>query len=206
MKQEDVSKTSFVLPCGQYEFLVMPFGLKNSPRTFQRTMASILGDLPFIKIFLDDILVFSSNIEEHDQHLEVVFERLSKAGATINIEKSSFRKEEVEYLGYLISNKGIKPSIRAINSLKAFKQPTNVNQERKLLGLINYLRPFLKNLSHYLSPISDILKVHPNDKFDKISWSPENNVTVQQLLNELTTMPLLAHRSETRSVGKECFF
>jgi hypothetical protein len=98
IKSEDISKTAFILAGEKYEFLRMPFGLANAPRTFQHTMNGLLKDFDFVKVYLDDILIHSKNIEEHFTHLRAVLETLKNVNASINWEKSNFAKAEVNYL------------------------------------------------------------------------------------------------------------
>ncbi len=192
MNPEDIKKTSFVLPFGQYQFHVMPFGLKNSPRTFQRAMEKILGDLEFVKIFLDDVLVFSKSPEDHMKHLDIIFTRIEENGATINQEKSSFLQSEVEYLGYVINKFGVNPSPRSVMKLQKMAIPKNAKQLRRLIGLINYLRPFIKNLSEKLSPLTDTLKGITENK-KKFIWTLNMEQALANINNYLMDNPTLHH-------------
>ena len=121
----------------------MCFGLTNAPRTFQRTISLLLEGLDFVKIFLDDILIFSKTVKEHQTHVEIVCDRLKKAGATISLEKSKFCLKEIEYLGHVINATGIKPLDRGIDKLELIKPPTTVKQLQRLLELLNWFRPFI---------------------------------------------------------------
>ncbi|KAF9760626.1 Retrovirus-related Pol polyprotein from transposon [Nosema granulosis] len=103
--EQSIAKTAFVLPFGQYEFLRMPFGLSNAPREFQRIMNEKLADLNFVKVFVDDILIYSRSAEEHANHIEQVLKRLHNEGISINFDKSSFMKREVKYLGKISTAK-----------------------------------------------------------------------------------------------------
>lgn len=98
MHEDDIEKTGFTICNQQYEFLKMPFGLSNAPRTFQRAMYTLFEDCDFIKVYLDDILIHSANIEEHVNHLKCVFKRSSNINASINYEKSKFNVESICYL------------------------------------------------------------------------------------------------------------
>lgn len=114
IETSDILKTAFILAAEVFEFTRMPFGLTNAPRTFQRVMNTILGDLFYVKIYLDDILIHSKSIQEHVLHLKTVFQRLTTADASINFEKSNFAQYSVKYLGNEISEKGIKPDVRRV--------------------------------------------------------------------------------------------
>ncbi len=198
MKKEDVPKTSFVVPSGQYEFLVMPFGLKNSPRSFQRAMVKILGDLTYVKVFLDDILVFSKTKEEHLSHLEIVMTRLKIHGSTINREKSHFFQTQVEYLGVIIDKDGVRPCMRVINQISTIKKPNTINQVRKVLGMINYFRAFIPNLSSLISPITNLLKGQNVQKNSKINWKEDHTKIINRILNTLKQQPMLHHPDSSK--------
>jgi hypothetical protein len=111
MKPEDIHKTSFMICNQQYEFLRMPFGLANAPRTFQRAMNNLFYDYDFVKVYLNEILVHSTSIEKHYEDLKRVFEKLKEINASINFEKSNFNVKTVCYLGSIISEDGIKADI-----------------------------------------------------------------------------------------------
>ena len=106
----------------------MCFGLTNAPRTFQRAMDTILHGLPFVKVYLDDILVFSEDLQQHCQHLKQTLQRLKSHGASINLEKSCFALEKIEYLGHYVSSEGISPMERGIEKLSQFTLPKTVKQ------------------------------------------------------------------------------
>lgn len=165
-----IQKTAFVVPLGLYEILRMPFGLCDTPRTFQRTMNKILGHLPLVRVFLDDVLVFGHNEDMHKAHLYQVFSHLEAANATLNVEKCKFFQPEVDYLGHIVNSTGIWPADRGISSLKAIKCPTTPREVRKLLGLINWFRPYLPNLSTRIGSINDKLKKIRK----KIIWTTED--------------------------------
>ncbi|KAF9761101.1 Retrovirus-related Pol polyprotein from transposon 17.6 [Nosema granulosis] len=93
--KQDIEKTAFVVPWGHYEFLRMPFGLTSAPREFQRCMSDLFAEVDFVRIFLDDVLIFSKSTEEHAQHLQIVFDILTSAGASINFENPPFTRNKL---------------------------------------------------------------------------------------------------------------
>ena len=107
MNKNDVPKTAVITPFGLYEFLRMPFGLKNAAQAFQRLMDGILANIDYIFVYLDDILIASESEEEHADHLRTVLGLLHLNGVTVNTQKCHFGKAEVKYLGYLVSAAGI---------------------------------------------------------------------------------------------------
>jgi hypothetical protein len=107
--EADIPKTAVVTPFGLFEFLVMPFGLKNAAQSFQRIMDNMFRGLDFVFIYLDDILVARRSREEHMEHLRAVFRVLQRGGLIINVEKSLFLQEEMKFLGHKVCSKGIAP-------------------------------------------------------------------------------------------------
>ena len=105
MNPEDVQKTAVITPFGLFEFLRMPFGLKNAAQTFQRFMDSILQDLDFVFVYLNDISVASKSEEEHKRHLEVLFDRLEAHGIVVKVEKCLFGVTQIEFLGHSVDAK-----------------------------------------------------------------------------------------------------
>ncbi|KAG0432948.1 Retrovirus-related Pol polyprotein from transposon [Dictyocoela muelleri] len=111
MEEDSIQFTSFSLLNDQYEFLRMPFGTTNAHRLFQRAMNNILGNLEYVKLYLDDILVFSKYENEHILHLKTLCKLLHEAGMTLNIGKCRFIKKEIEYLGHIINKNGCSPNL-----------------------------------------------------------------------------------------------
>ena len=190
MDPESVQLTSFVTPFGQFEFLRMRFGLSQAPRTFQKCMHRILGHLPFVKIFLDDILIFSTTIEDHKEHVMKTLEALKRAGATINKEKSTFFKTHVEYLGHTIDSEGITPVLRGLDALEKLKTPKTIRNVMQLVGILNWFRKYIPNLSKDIAAITDLLSGQ-NNKKDKIKWNKEHQSTLESIIEYLKSGPKL---------------
>ena len=143
MEDEVMVKTAFTVPGkGRYEFNRMPFGLKNAPATFQRTMVIVLrgleGNICFV--YLDDIIIFGRTKQEHLVRLEQVLERLASVGLKIKLPKCSFLQDEVKYLGHIVTEKGIKPNPDKIKAIKNFPKPKTVKEIRGFIGLVGYYR------------------------------------------------------------------
>ncbi|KAG0440199.1 Retrovirus-related Pol polyprotein from transposon 17.6 [Dictyocoela muelleri] len=142
----------------KFHYKRMPFGLKNAPFAFQKVISNILSGINFIKIFLDDILVYSQSKEEHYDHLKIIFSRLKSYNCSINFAKSSFFKSEINFLGHRVDKNGLYPDSSTIEKLKEKINPKTKKQLMSLIGLFQWFRPFIANLSVKLSPITDILK------------------------------------------------
>lgn len=175
---DDYQYTSFVLPFGQYEFKRLPFGLANAPRIFQRIMNKIFEDLNFVKIFLDDILIYSNSIEEHSLHLETILNRCKLNDISINFEKSNFLKKEVNYLGNIVSSEGIKPDTSNLKEIH-LEVPKTLKQLQRIIGIINWFRPYIKNLSEKMKSITD------KTKKGKFKWTDQDSETIKTIYEEI---------------------
>ncbi|MGL5707545.1 MAG: reverse transcriptase domain-containing protein [Aeromonas sp.] len=187
VKEEDVNKTAFTIAGENYEFLRMPFGLTNAPKTFQRAMNNLLSAFTFVKVFLDDILIHSENVESHYEHIKTVLEILRKSNISINIEKSKFLQTTVTYLGNIISSEGIKPDISRVSAMQAFI-PKNKKGLQRLLGFINWFRPYIQNISNKLITITNKLK--DNTKF---IWEKEDQTIVEAVFEKIKQQILLTY-------------
>lgn len=159
MDSADIHKTAFNVENGHYEFLRMPMGLKNSPSTFQRVMDNLLKDLQSIcLVYLDDIIVFSTSLQEHILNLEKVFKRLRESNFKIQMDKSEFLKLETEFLGHVICKDGVKPNPNKINAIENYPIPKTPTEIKRFLGLLGYYRKFIPNFANLTKPLTQCLK------------------------------------------------
>jgi len=158
---------TIILPWGKYEYLRLPMGLCNSPDVFQEKMNNLLGDLEFIRAYIDDLLILTKgNWEDHLEKLEEVFQRLQKAGLKVNIKKSFFGKDELKYLGYIITRQGIKPMKKKVEALLKIQAPKNRKELRSFIGIINFYRDMWIRRSHTLAPLTKL-----TSKKSKFKWT-----------------------------------
>lgn len=190
MDERDIEKTAFSTENGHYEFLRMPFGLKNAPATFQRCMDNILRGIQNEKcvIYLDDILVYSVSLQEHLDRLRCVFQRLRESNFKIQLDKSEFLCKEVAYLGHVITPEGIKPNPDKIRAIKNFPLPRTTKQIKGFLGLLGYYRRFIKDFSKITKPFTKCLK-----KGAKIEINDEYLSCFENCKNLLTNEPILQY-------------
>lgn len=160
MDKDSIEKTAFVTPDGHFEYLRMPFGLKNAPATFQRLMNNTLRDYigKICLVYLDDIIVFAKTPEDHLARLRLIFNALRKANLKLNKNKCEFGKESIEFLGHTITKEGIKPSQSKIKAILNFPIPKTVKQIKSFLGLVGYYRKFIPNMSSITKPLTKCTK------------------------------------------------
>lgn len=160
MSKCSVEKTAFNVNNGHYEFLRMPFGLKNAPSTFQRVMDEVLKDLQnkICMVYMDDIIIFSTGLQEHIQNLKLVFSKLREARLKIQIDKCEFLRKEVEFLGHVVTPDGIRPNPKKIDAIQNFPIPRTQKQIKSFLGLLGYYRKFIKNFAKLTKPMTICLK------------------------------------------------
>jgi hypothetical protein len=189
IRPQDIPKTTFTTRYGLFEYLVMSFGLTNAPAHFTYLMNSLfMPELDkFVVDFIDDILIYSKNEEEHARHLQIVLTRLREHRLYAKFSKCTFWLEEIQFLGHVLSTKGILVDPSKVKDILEWKSPTTVHQVRSFLGLAGYYRRFIPGFSKIVKPITGLLK---NDtKFD---WSSKCNKAFEQLKVLLTTAPVLA--------------
>ncbi|KAG0435658.1 Retrovirus-related Pol polyprotein from transposon 17.6 [Dictyocoela muelleri] len=174
IRQQDKEKIAYLDANNRLmQFRKMPQGFKNSPAIFQRGIYLILKEFIGNKcfVYIDDILIFGKTEEEHDENLNDVLKRLKSFNLKINKEKSKFKQYEVKFLGYNISLNKIKPLLDRSEGIKNFPTPKNKRDLRKFIGMINYDRIFIPNLSERLKPFYEILEMNSfkwNDEFSKL--------------------------------------
>ena len=143
---EDIPKTAFRTTFGLYEYLVMPFGLTNAPATFNCMMEKLFRPhQSFTRVFFDNIIIYSKSIEEHKQHLKVIFQVLRDNKLYINQKKSEFFLKEIQYLGHIISQAGIRMDPEKLEVIKGWPIPTNLHELRSFIGMCAYYRCFIEN-------------------------------------------------------------
>nr|AAM11674.1 pol protein [Drosophila melanogaster] len=160
MDSESIAKTAFSTKYGHYEYTRMPFGLKNAPATFQRCMNNLLRPLlnKNCLVYLDDIIVFSTSLEEHLQSLEAVFEKLSQANLKLQLDKCEFLRQETTFLGHVITKDGIKPNPEKIKAIQDYPLPSKPKEIKAFLGITGYYRKFIPNFSDIAKPLTKCLK------------------------------------------------
>lgn len=156
IKEEDREKTAFSVNYAKYHFKRMPFGLKNAPSIFQRCVNDILQDFigKFAYVYIDDVLIFSNTEEEHMTHISIVTRALHDAHMKMSNDKSHFFKQEIEFLGHIITHNKIKVDPQKIMTIRDYPTPQNLKQLRSFLGLSGYYRKFIKDYAKITKPLT----------------------------------------------------
>ncbi|UYV76853.1 hypothetical protein LAZ67_14002205 [Cordylochernes scorpioides] len=191
--EEDKPKTAIITPFGLFEFNVMSFGLRNATATFQRFMHEVLRNLDFAFVYLDDILVASKTEEEHYSHLETLFSRLNSYGLRINLSKSKFLVQEIDFLGYLITSHGVKPLPTKVKAILEYKKPKTVHELRIILGMLNFYRTFLNNAAETQAILHEYLRGAKKKDRSEIKWTKEAEVQFEKCKQALANTALLAY-------------
>ena len=186
--QHDREKTAFTTPYGLFHFCRMPFGLQGAPATFQRMVDKLLDGLEYASAYLDDIIIFSSNWEDHLLHLEAVLQRLKQAGLTVKRKKCQFGMPECVYLGHSVGSGQVRPEEVKVKAIREFAVPETKRQVRSFLGIAGYYRKFIPHYASVAAPLSDLTrKSQPNT----VAWTPECALAFEKLKLALCSEPVL---------------
>jgi transposase InsO family protein len=183
-------KTAFNTPGGLYQFNVLPFGLTNAPGTFQRAMEYCLSGLQWEQclVYLDDVIVFSRTFTEHLDHLQNVFDRFSHNGLKLKPSKCTFAKQQVNYLGHVISNKGIHADPKKISAVEHWPIPTCVKEIQSFLGLASYYRKFVQGFATIAAPLHQLCSSKT-----VFQWGSDQQRAFDTLKLALVSSPVLGY-------------
>ncbi|KAI3774116.1 hypothetical protein L1987_48660 [Smallanthus sonchifolius] len=156
VREEDISITAFRTRYGHYEFIVMPFGITNAPAVFVDLMNRVFKPYldQFVIVFIDDILIYSKNKEEHEEHLRLILELLKREQLYAKFSKCEFWIREVQFLGHVVNEKGIHVDPSKIEAIKNWAAPTTPTKVRQFLGLAGYFRRFIVGFSKIAQPLT----------------------------------------------------
>jgi hypothetical protein len=202
MREGDEWKTTFKMNEGLYEWLVMSFGLTNTPSTFMRLMNEVLKDFigKFVIVYLDDILIFSKTEEEHLRHLTLVMRRLQQEKLLINLKKSSFMKKELIYLGFVISSNELKMDPEKVKEIRDWPSPKSIFEVRSFHGLASFYRKFIRNFSGICAPMMDTVK----KRHKSFHWTEEAEKSFKLLKEKITGQPVLVLPDFSKTFQVRC--
>jgi hypothetical protein len=182
IRASNIPKPTIITRYGLYEYTVMSFGLTNAPAYFMYLMNKVFMEYldKFMVVFIDDILILSKNLEQHDKHLHLVLQKLRENQLYAKLNKCKFWLEEVSFLSHIIS---VDPS--KVKDILSWKTPQNVSDIRSFLGLAGYYRRFIEGFSKISKPMTELLA-----KGRTFEWTPRREASFQELKKRLTTAPV----------------
>ena len=198
---EDVSKTAFRTQYGHFEFLVIPFGLTNSPAGFMDLMNMIFRPYldQFVIVFIDDILIYSGSGEEHAEHLRIVLQILREHRLYAKLSKCQFWLDSVTFLGHIVSAEGVSVDPQKVEAILNWKPPTSITEIRSFLGLAGYYRKFVEVFSKIASPLTRLTR-----KEEPFLWSKACQQCFDELKGRLTSAPVLTLLSGQNGFSVYC--
>lgn len=218
MSEEDKEKTAFICPLGFYQFERMPQGITGAPATFQRLMEQAVGDMNLLQclVYLDDLIVFGRTLEEHEERLLRVLDRLAEVGLKLSLDKCQFCQPKVKYVGHIVSAAGIATDPDKIKAVAQWQPPTHLKSLQSFLGFCGYYRKFIRDYSAIVRPLTDLTKGYPpvrkgkkpaksdvHEYFQPSApfgerWTPACADAFRQIIQRLTSAPVLAFADATK--------
>jgi len=190
MNPDYIDKTAFNTKEGHWAYKIMPFGLKTASATFHKMMNNVLSGLTGTRcfVFLDDIVIYANSLVDHDRKLRDVFRRLRKYNLKLQPDKCEFLRKEVTFLGHKISERGVEPDARKVESVKNLPTHKTVKQLKSPVGLVRYYRKFIPQFSKIAAPLHKLLK-----KDAKYMWEESQEIAFRTLKQKLTSQPILQY-------------
>jgi transposase InsO family protein len=180
---------------GNFVLNRLPFGVKTAPGIFQSIMDKMLDGLGYAAAYLDDIIVVSKTMAEHQKHLEEIFNRIRAWGFKVKLEKCAFFKDQISYLGQIIDKEGRRPDPKKIHAIKNMPPPSDVPSLRSYLGMVNHYQQFVKNMRFIRKPLDDLLK-----KESEWKWDENCQNAFKRIKEILTSDLLLTHYDPTLEI------
>ncbi len=186
-----MATTAFSTTTGHYEYLVMPFGLSNSPSVFQAFINDVFRDMlnQWVNVYIDDILIYSETYEEHVIHVRTVLKCLLQHQLYAKADKCEFHQETISFLGYIISSGGVAMDEQKVQAIVNWPQPTTLKELQRFLGFANFYRRFIRNFSTVAGPMTSMVKKGTH----RLSWSSAAIASFRSLKERFTTAPILHH-------------
>ncbi|XDV25876.1 hypothetical protein PO909_029709 [Leuciscus waleckii] len=191
IRKGDEWKTAFSTCTGHYEYLVMPFGLSNSPAVFQSFINDVFRDMlhRHVIVYIDDILIYSDTLEDHVQHVRAVLQRLLQYQLYAKIEKCDFHQTSTSFLSYLISPGGVTMDEGKVKAVVEWSRPTTLKELQRFLGFANFYRRFIRGFSTVTAPLTALVRKGTS----RLPWSEEATKAFRRLKQAFTSAPILRH-------------
>lgn len=194
---DDIPKTAVTTPFGLFEFLRMPFGLKNAAQAFQRLMDTVCNGLSFVFVYLDDILIFSNSPTEHKAHLRQLFERLQQHGLVLSLSKCQFGVTEIDFLGHKVNKNGVFPLKEKVQAILDFPKPATVKGLQEYLGMVNFYHRFVPSAAKIMQPLYGAV----TQKKKALVWSATMESAFTESKQALASATMLVHPHHTAATS-----
>ena len=190
---------TFNTPFSRYRFRRMPFGISSASEVLQKRTYKAFGDIEGVHVIADDMIIAAATEEEHDLILLKVLKRAREQNIKFNPSKIQFKKSEVFYMGNVLTEHGVRPDRVKVTAIVNMPEPQSKEDVRRLIGMLNYLSPYIPNMSAVTAPVRDLLK-----KETQFSWLPEDERAFQTVKQILSAEPLLKLYDESKKVTIQC--
>jgi len=201
---DDIQKTAITTTCGLFAYRFMPYGLRNAPQTCQRFIDEVTRGLPFVFAYLDDILIASRSHKEHLKHLRILLKRLDDYGLILNPQKCVLGAKSVKFLGFSLSEDGLKPLKNKVAVIKDYPLPKTLQQLRRFLGIVNFYRKFQKNAASVMEPLNKLLSGEKRPSKTPIEWTDITKRSFEKSKSLLANATLLAHPIKNAPLSIVC--
>ena len=175
-------------PFGLFRVNRLPYGVSSSPAIFQRTMEMLLKDVSNVVIYIDDMVVFGKTVQEHNETLQTVLEKLARAGLVLKKEKCKWNQDSIAFLGHIINRDGVTPMKAKVEAIQKLRAPTNVTELRTFLGMVNYYHKFIPSSAIVLEPLHKLLR-----KDVPWSWGAQQSRSFEKIKELLSSTKVLTH-------------
>ncbi|KAK7099126.1 hypothetical protein V1264_003313 [Littorina saxatilis] len=199
LDEESRGITTFASHNGLYRYRRLNFGICSAPELYQFTIQQVLQDCEGARNMTDDIIVHGKNMEEHEQRLEKVLDKLEKSGLTLNAQKCVFRIKEIEYMGFVLNEKGVSPAPSKVEDVKNARRPESAAEVRSFLGLVNFNAKFIRNLAAKAETLRKLTRQGVTFRWGKDE--EEAFCTLKADLTEAVTLGYFGTQAETRIVA-----
>ena len=186
LAEESQLLTTFISPYGRYCYQRLPFGINSAPEHYQKQIQKIVGDLEGVACLMDDVVIHGKTEAEHNERLDKCMERLSAAGVTLNKAKCKFNQTEIEFLGHVVGQQGIKAQKEKTTAIQEMEEPTDLKSLRRYLGMVNQMGKFLPRLADKTEPLRELLS--PKKAW---LWTSEQSNAFRKIQDMLTSTPVL---------------
>lgn len=189
----DVPKTAVTTPFGLFEFLRLPFGLKNAGQSFQRFIHSVLRDHKYAFSYIDDVLIASPDPATHKQHLDAVLAALARYNLRLNISKCVFGSDELDFLGYTINANGIRPTQERVKAITNYPLPTTVHELRRFLGLVNFYKRCIPKATDKQVVLFALIPSNVKKDKRQVCWTDATKAAFAAVKEQLANAALLSY-------------